>query len=246
MSPAETLERQRRAPSPAERAYRNPGNWRNPVPCHILGNCFIRVGSNFHEILQPEMKTAMIHGIKMKGLRAVTTLILSFPLVCTCAYGQSKAESEERIVQESHIRESVIRFQMEEWSRNMDNYEARAKEPWEKETARGLNYKVYFVRINGKDPSDKFVKRLSNIPRVVKKASAAQMRTSGSEGVVDRQTHETGIIFSADAVRWIGSDSVEADGGYYCGLRCASARTFAVHLEAGKWTAKLLRVNSLS
>jgi hypothetical protein len=193
-----------------------------------------------------QVKPAMISRIKMKGLRGVTTLLLSFPLLCTCVYGQSKSESEDRIVQESQIREAVIRLQMEEWSRNMDSYEAQAKEPWEKETARGLNYKVYFVRIKGKDPSDQFVKRLSNIPRVVKKASLAQTRASGSAGVLDRQTHETGIIFSADAIRWLGSDFVEADGGYYCGGRCASARTFAVHLEAGKWTAKILRVNALS
>jgi len=90
------------------------------------------------------------------------------------------------------------------------------------------------------------VKRFSIIPRVVKKASEVQRLASGSAGVLDRQTHETGIIFSANAVRWLGSDSVEADGGYYCGGRCACACTFAVHLEAGKWIAKLLRVNAIS
>jgi hypothetical protein len=135
---------------------------------------------------------------------------------------------------------------MEVWWRKMDKYEGQARKDWEKETAKQLNYRVYFIRINGKDPSDQFVKQFEDIPRVVKKASEAQMRASGSAGVVDRLTHETGIIFSANAIRWLGSDSVEVEGGYFCGGRCAQASTFSVHQEAGKWTVKLLRVNGIS
>jgi hypothetical protein len=188
----------------------------------------------------------MILGIQLKSLRTLTTLLLSLALLSTCMHGQSKAGPAERIVQETQIREAVIRFQMEDWWQSMDKYSGQARKDWEKETAKELNYKVYFIRINGKDPSDQFLNRFSNIPRVVKKASEAQMKASGSAGVLDRQTHETGIIFSANAIRWLGSDSVEVDGGYYCGGRCASARTFAVQLKTGKWTAKLLHVNGLS
>jgi hypothetical protein len=188
----------------------------------------------------------MILMIVIKSLRTVTALLLSLPLLSTCVYGQSKAESANRYVQESQIREAVIRFQMEDWWRSMDKYKGEARKDWEKETAKQLNYKIYFISINGKDPSDQFVKRFANIPRVVKKASKAQMRASGSAGVLDRQTHETGIIFTANAIRWLGSDSVEVDGGYYCGGRCARASTFALHLESGKWTARLLRVNGVS
>jgi hypothetical protein len=184
--------------------------------------------------------------ITIKGLRIITTLLLSIPLLSTYVSGQARVQTTERTIQEIQIREAVIRFQMEEWVRNMNEYEARAKEQWEKETARGLNYKVYFISINGKDPSDEFVKRFSDIPRLVKKRSNAQMRMSGSEGVLDRETHQTGIIFDASPIRWLNNDSAEVDGGYYCGGRCARASTFTVHWEAGKWTVKLLRVNGIS
>jgi len=185
-------------------------------------------------------------GIDSKELQRVTILLLLLALLPSSMHSQGVPESTRRIAQENQIREAVIRYQMEEWRRNMNTYEAQAKEQWEKETAKEKNYKVYFISINGRDPSDEFMKRFSAIPRLVKKASMAQMRNSHSAGVIDRETDQTGIIFSANTVRWVKSDSVEVEGGYYCGTLCASARTFAVHLEAGKWAAKLLRVNAVS
>jgi hypothetical protein len=63
----------------------------------------MRVGSNlFMKYCDPQMKPATIHGTKMKGVRAITTLRLLFPLLCTSVYGQRNAELEERIVISSH------------------------------------------------------------------------------------------------------------------------------------------------
>jgi hypothetical protein len=178
--------------------------------------------------------------------RLVVFVLLSFFTLYASGLDYAQSESANRKAQELEIRAAVIRHQMEEWWRNMDAYESHAKERWEKQTAKEENYKIYFVSLNGKDPSDEFVKRFSDVPRIVKKASSSQIRMSGSSGVLDRETQQTGIIFKANAIRWLQADTVEVDGGYYCGGRCASAITFTVHQEAGHWEVKQTHVNAVS
>jgi len=49
------------------------------------------------------------------------------------------------------------------------------------------------------------------------------------------KTKQPGIIFSANAIRWLKDSEVEVDGGYHCGGLCASGEVFTVVLENRKW-----------
>ena len=139
----------------------------------------------------------------------------------------------------------VIRNQMEDWIREGEKSEAAAKSDSDRRIANRLNFRVFFVAIIGKDPSDDFVKRFDDIPRTIKKISSEEP-AKGPHIPVDKSTHRTGIIFSVDAIRWHGSDLADVDGGYYCGGLCAAGITFIVQRENGEWVIKGSHMNWIS
>jgi hypothetical protein len=147
---------------------------------------------------------------------------------------------------EDDIRETVLRHQMEDWIQELNKAEADAKEKSEKEIAHDLNFKFFFVEINGKDPSDDFMKRFQGIPRIVRKSSSAEIAKVMRMPVVDKETQERGIIFSADEIRWLGKNHVKVDGGYHCDGLCGAGYTFDLRLENGKWNLKKQRMNWVS
>jgi hypothetical protein len=163
----------------------------------------------------------------------VCAILLSF---VPKAKAQDAPDTAKHAAQEEEIRGAVIRYQMEGWARDGDNNERDAKDKRDKAIAKQLNSRIFFVSINGKDPSDEFLKRFQDIPRIVKKRSRAKMNSPHMEWVTDKDTHRPGIIFSADEIRWTKENEVEVDGGYHCGGLCAAGDVFTVRFKGEKWT----------
>jgi hypothetical protein len=157
-----------------------------------------------------------------------------------------RASQDMRRAAEDDIREVVLRGQMEDWAKSGDKSEVDAKDQTEREVAAALNFKVFFVSINEKDPTDEFLKRFQNIPRTVKKVSESEISKKMRMPVVDKKTGELGIIFSADAIRWLNDHHVKAEAGYHCNGLCGAGYTVDLQLEKGQWRIKKERMNWIS
>jgi hypothetical protein len=148
--------------------------------------------------------------------------------------------------QEDDIREAVLRKQMLEWALEGDKGESDAKTKTEKEIAHNLNFRVFFISVGKMDPSSDFLNRFADIPRVVKPHSDAKITKEWRMPVIDKKTHEHGIIFYADSIKWLSRTSVEVEGGYHCDGLCGAGITFDVHFEKGKWAVKGERMKWIS
>ena len=140
----------------------------------------------------------------------------------------------------------MIRYQMEDWIKQGDDSEAKAKDDVEKKIAKMFNFRVFFVSLNNRDPSDTFVKRLRDIHRIVRKVSASEISKTPRTPVVDRVSGQRGIIFAADEIRWLSDDSVQVKGGYYCDGLCAAGIVFEVSREGDKWVVKNKKLRWIS
>jgi hypothetical protein len=175
--------------------------------------------------------------------------IILFSLMLPHIVGQARAQDSDpskRAFQEAAIREAVIRYQMAAWVRQGDKNEKEGKNERDRALAKQLNFRVFFVSIGGKDPSEEFLKRFQDIPRVVKKKSRAQTNSLSMEWVTDKDTHQPGIIFQADEVHWTKENEVEVAGGYHCGGLCAAGEVFTVRLENAKWNVLQSRMTWIS
>jgi hypothetical protein len=179
--------------------------------------------------------------------RAIVTSLL-FPLVVVHTLGHQIRISgaQARQQQEDDIREAVLRKQMLEWARGGDKGESEAKTKTEKGIAHYLNFRTLYVSVGKKDPSDDFLKRFADIPRIVKKRSEAVVSKEERMPVVDKKTHERGIIFYVDSIRWLSDVSVEVEGGYHCDGLCGAGITFRLGLADGKWVVKDERMKWIS
>lgn len=135
---------------------------------------------------------------------------------------------------------------MEEWIKAGDRGEAEAKDETEKRISRALNFKFFFVAINGKDPDDSLMNRLHGIPRVLKKVSSCEVAKAVRMPIVDKETQELGIIFQVGEIRWLGTGHVKVEGGYHCDGLCAGGYSFDVYFEKGKWVVKQKKLNWVS
>ena len=170
-------------------------------------------------------------------------LILLITSFVTC---QTVSAANRRLADEQDIREAVIRKQTEDWIKGGDKDEAQAKDADEKAIAKMLNFKIFFVSINDKDPSDDLIRQLRDIPRIIKKLSASEISKSWRMPVVDKASRQRGIIFSADKIRWLGTDSVEVEGGYHCDGLCGAGIRFRLKRENGKWLVKSSKMEWIS
>lgn len=136
---------------------------------------------------------------------------------------------------------------MMDWVRNADKDEAEAKDDLERRIAKGLNFKIFFVSIDRNDPTEEFLKRLQDVPRIVKKGSAGEVAENVMRmPVVDKESGMRGIVFRADKIVWKGRGNVTVEGGYHCDGLCAAGYTFDLRLENGKWSVKKKRLDSVS
>ena len=153
-------------------------------------------------------------------LCGVIAFLFLFSSVLTC---QKDTIRQQRAKDEQDIREVVIRKQIEDWIKGGDKAEPEAKDRTEKAVAKMLNFKIFFISINEKDPSTDFMSKFHDIPRVIKKVSDSEISKAQRMAVVDKSSHQRGIRFSADEIRWLGPDSVEVEGGYHCDGLCGAS-----------------------
>lgn len=166
------------------------------------------------------------------GLAAVA---ISLVILSSAAFARTELSPVERAAQEDEIRAAVLRYQMLRWSTQGDRAELEARNESERRLARELNYRIYFISINGRDPGNDFVKRFQDLPRQIRKVSQCKRKKRFLGWVVDKKTKQNGIVFSADSIRWLTPDQVEVDGGYHCGKLCGGGEVFSMQLQDGKW-----------
>jgi len=109
-----------------------------------------------------------------------------------------------------------------------------------------MNFKVFFVAIDDKDPSDAFLRRFRDIPRAIKKVSDSRINKPGMNEVFDQATGRRGVIFRVGDIRWLSTDSADADGGYFCDGLCGIWETLTLKRENGKWVVKNVRIHRIS
>lgn len=188
----------------------------------------------------------MICHLANYGLHLTIIILAIFVFAAAHARAQGTAGTGSHAAQERDIREAVIRYQMEEWARQGDKNEGEVKNKRDKAIAKQLNFRVFFVSINGKDPSDEFLKLFESVPRTIKKRSRAKMSSPNMEWVTDKDTHQPGIIFSAGKIRWTKESEVEVEGGYHCGSLCGAGELFTVQLQNGRWRVIQKRMKWIS
>ena len=109
----------------------------------------------------------------MKRLGMITGFVGANLLLFSSAICQGPAV-DTKLVDEQSIYAAVIRYQMENWVKGEEKSAAEAKTHSERSVAEGLNFKIFFVSLNGKDPSDEFINRFRDIPRSIRKVSSTE------------------------------------------------------------------------
>ena len=154
-----------------------------------------------------------------RGLTLFALMILFGLFTQSCFAANKKTAAEE------DIREAVIRTQIHEWDKIIESPEVKTGK---------ANQEIFFISINHKDPTDEFVRRFKDIPRIVKKLSSSKI-VGRSLAVVDRATGQPGRILSADRIHWLSNESVTVEGGYHCGGVCGGQITFTLQKQNNKW-----------
>ena len=162
------------------------------------------------------------------GVFALCVLVSSTVLAQPAKRAQSQAADED-------IREAVIRYEIASWGEVGDKGEHEAETLSGKVVPKRLNYKVFFISINGKDPSDVFMKRFESFPHRIEKLSRSKLDRKSMNAVVDKKTGEKGVVFKVETIKFEGANAAEVEGGYYCDGLCASGQTFKVHRKLGIW-----------
>jgi len=169
------------------------------------------------------------------NVRKAVVTVFALCLLSSITLLARSARTAGNSADEDDIREAVLRYQMLTWGEEGDKAVKEATNQNEKAVAEALNFVVLFISVDSKDPSDAFMKRFEKFPKPVKKLSQSEIDTKSMNAVVDKATGEKGIRFGVGKIRWLGSNSVEVDGGYFCAGLCASGQTFNVHRKQGVW-----------
>ncbi len=86
---------------------------------------------------------------------------------------QNSSDTAKHAGDEDDIHEAIIRRQVERWYH--EETTAKTSDATKKSVAEALTFKVIFVEIDERDPNKEFLKRLRDIPRIIKKKSASQI-----------------------------------------------------------------------
>lgn len=136
-------------------------------------------------------------------------------LMLFCAFALvGRAADEARRIQARDVWETVYRYQIK--SVGDPNF-----------------YKVFFLSLQGRDPSDEFMKRFVENKLPVRKKSDS--RYGKGKGLVDKETGGEGTLFQISSFKWVSDTEVEIKGGWYVSPIGAEFRTYTVKKENGKW-----------
>jgi hypothetical protein len=92
--------------------------------------------------------------------------------------------------------------------------------------------KVYFLLLDGKDPSDDFMEQFKESVPPVKKAS--QM----DNWARDKETGEQGIALAVEKIKQIDESKAEAEGGCVAGGLDGYGYRYSLVKENGRWVIK--------
>jgi len=155
---------------------------------------------------------------------------------------QTVGNAATRLAQEEDIRETVIRYQIGQWSRKGVENKSADKDYAKQKDAGHSNLTVCFISINGTAPSDEFLKRFGDVPMSVRKFSRAKEHFV----ISDRKTHEEGIILAISEIRWRSDSLVQVDGRFRTCSSCGWSQTYTVRLENGKWVVTSSKLTGMS
>ncbi len=111
-----------------------------------------------------------------------------------------------------------------------------------------LNREVYFLDVEGKDPSpDLLVRFKSNRPPVKPRSAAKRIRRLRViEEIRDKKSGVLGVIFFVGKIRPKSIDELEIEAGYDCGSLCMGVYTYTVNRTKAGWVVAraTLRIQS--
>jgi hypothetical protein len=145
---------------------------------------------------------------------ALSFLFLAFSPV---ALSQEASPASTHAERENEIREALVRYLAADWSQS--------------------DY-VFFISIEGNDPSNQFLLRLKGFTNPIKKVSESKdVREEKSlfSHVRDKATDTPGIVFSVGRIVWLSRNAAEVPGSYRCGSICGGGSTYRVKREGRKW-----------
>ena len=91
---------------------------------------------------------------------------------------------------------------------------------------------VACLDIDGKDPTDEFMARLSGVARPIRRRSECHWQTMGG---VWTSTGERGALVGSGALRWKSRTKVEATAGYWSSGLDSRSHAYTLRKEKGKW-----------
>jgi hypothetical protein len=157
-------------------------------------------------------------------MKTILQLLLTF----ASAYVEYATDAA-RVNQENDIREAVFRHQFDH---NASGQRTDAA--------------VYCLSVGSKetDPSDEFMKRFADHKPPVRKLS--ECNVDPVNGVVDKSTGKSGLIFRVTSITWVSDMEVGVAGGYYEAGLSSSGNTYTVRKEQGKWKVTADKMNWIS
>jgi hypothetical protein len=159
-------------------------------------------------------------GLDMRLDRSLATilLLLSF-LPLQLAVGQSPNDVVKKSEREDQVREALIYYLARGWTGND---------------------RVFFVSIEGRDPSDEFLLRLKKLKNPIKKVSESKdvpEEKGFFSHVKDKATDRPGVVFSVGKIVWVSKNRAEVEGSYRCGSLCGGGSRYRIKYELQKkWT----------
>ncbi len=91
-----------------------------------------------------------------------------------------------------------------------------------------------YLGINGKDPSDEFMRRFAESNLAVKKVSTFRGWFNSSLG-------ERSIVLMVSSIKWSAGDRVEVKGGITCGPLCGSGGVYELVKDRWLWMVESYR-----
>jgi hypothetical protein len=150
------------------------------------------------------------------------------------------AEPPSRKAAEDDIREVVLRYLLNYGIRHTDNPPQQPPSPGTPPPTERRRYKVLFVSVEQKDPSEKFLRRFRDLSVPLKRGSLAQdpgpratYRTPS--GWKDRETGALGLRYSLGRILWRGEDKAEIPASWNSGTKSGMVATFVVERKEKRW-----------
>ena len=146
--------------------------------------------------------------------------------------GAKRAPAVAQQTQEDAIREAVFRYQFAHDASGLQK-----------------SVKVFFISVDGKDPSAQFLARFRGSKPEVRKQSESRYNPQRRTAIFrteDRKTGELGLIFSVDRIAFDSPSQALVEGGYYSGGLASAEHRYLVVRQKGKWVVKKDEITMIS